>query len=161
MRDAVHVIFAKYNTAIHAVGGSVIQRETAQLALHLALEECAAQTAQQAAATVDQRLAESNAAQLARLNEWLAEHAPALYASPDDTATCVLKVMELAPLDRVSRWLDADLSFDPGHFSGLTLSEAVVRWMEMAKAKIAKLEQELATVRSWSVVPPLAPPASL
>ena len=42
----------------------------------------------------DQRQHESLQAQITRLNEWLAENAPALYAAPGDTADAVLAVLE-------------------------------------------------------------------
>jgi hypothetical protein len=80
----------------------VLSDDAIRLAISLAVQDAyaaggaladdlAAIVASQAQASPEQRVAESNQAQINRLNEWLAINAPALYHNPDlDTAAAVL-----------------------------------------------------------------------
>ena len=63
-----------------------------RLALHLAINDTSALSL--AFDQNLQRMYEADAAQIVRMNDWLAEHAPDFYRMPGDTATAVIAALE-------------------------------------------------------------------
>lgn len=106
--------------------------------LKLAMAEYAeelARMAQPSADCVDQQIAEHNAAQIERLNEWMAEYAPAEYVSPDDTGTCVLRLLgELRKVRAEALWNRREL-------------DAVADERDASDLRCAELEVEIADLK--------------
>ena len=74
--------------------GNIVHLDAVELALRLALSELEEEiaTATPAAQFTDHRYA-TDSAQIIRLNDWLAQHAPDTYHEPGDTADAVLAVL--------------------------------------------------------------------
>lgn len=117
---------------LHLIGFSL------KLAMAEYAEELSERMAQPSADCVDQQIAEHNAAQIERLNEWMAEYAPAEYVSPDDTGTCVLRLLgELRKVRAEALWnrRELDAVADERDASDLRCAEL--------EAEIADLKQQL------------------
>lgn len=145
--DPIAGIYHRHMNALSAVSvtDDDVRLQLIGFSLRLAMAEYAAELAarmaQPSAACVDQQIAEHNAAQIERLNEWMAEYAPAEYVSPDDTATCVLRLLkELRGLSAKTSWYYQEL-------------EMVTAERDAADLRCAELEAEIDGLRV-QLVPP-------
>lgn len=87
-------IFRRYWSALCAItdDGHGLDDGAVRLALHLAINDTSALSL--AFDQNLQRMYEADAAQIVRMNDWLAEHAPDFYRMPGDTATAVIAALE-------------------------------------------------------------------
>ena len=86
-------IFKRYWSALCAITDEAhgLDDGSVRLALRMAIDDTAASVKQP---TIEQRVAEDNARQIIRLNEWLAFHAHDFYTMPGDTATALIGALE-------------------------------------------------------------------
>ena len=139
----VDAIYVRHQRSLMAVDRA---DDVVLFSLRLALEELSSQPIPSTPST-DQRQAERTAAQLERLNDWLAMYEPSEYAAPGDTADAVLCVLnrqrtEIAEI--IDSIIDASTAGSPSPSSATPSTDDPITRIADALERIADAQEALA-----------------